>query len=466
MEPMSQRQRVLIVEDSPTFVATVKAYLGAEPYDLAFAETGREALAALAAQRPDVVLLDLQLPDMNGMRILERLREAGPDCTVIVITANSSVQTAVEAMRVGAYDYILKPFSTERLRTTIQNALERQALNRVVKTVEATARDSYEGFIGASLPMQAVYRTIDAAASSKAPVFITGESGTGKELCAQAIHARSTRRDGPFIALNCAAIPRDLMESEIFGHVKGAFTGATADRAGAARLAHGGTLFLDEVGEMDADLQTKLLRFLQTGTVQKVGAGGAEKVDVRIVSATNRDPAAEVEAGRFREDLFYRLHVIPIDMPPLRQRGHDVLTIAEHLLRRVAAEEGKDFEGFDPAAGARLMAYGWPGNVRQLENVVRNVVVLRQGPIVTIDMLPAPVNGAVPAAQPARPPADPAMAGVPIRPLWLVEKEAIERAIAHFQGNVTQAAKALGTAPSTLYRKRQGWIARSAGDER
>lgn len=460
---MSQNQRVLIVEDSPSFVATIKAYLGEEPYTLAFAETGRAALAALEAAAPDVVLLDLQLPDMNGMRILERIGSRGLDCAVIVITANSSVQTAVDAMRVGAYDYVLKPFSADRLRLTIQNALERQALSRVVNTVRAAARDSYQGFIGASLPMQAVYRTIDAAASSKAPVFVTGESGTGKELCAQAIHAQSSRRAGPFVALNCAAIPRDLMESEIFGHVKGAFTGATSDRPGAARRADGGTLFLDEVAEMDADLQTKLLRFLQTGTVQKLGAGDAEKVDVRIVSATNRDPMAEVEAGRFREDLFYRLHVIPIEMPPLRARGEDVMTIADHLLRRIAEEEGKDFEGFDAEARARLAAYDWPGNVRQLENVVRNVVVLQQGPVVTLDMLPAPLNGArVGTAAPAasqRP--EPAGAPSDIKPLWLVEKEAIERALERFDGNVTQAARALGTAPSTLYRKRQGWLSKS-----
>lgn len=468
---------VLVVEDSPSFVTTVQAYLANTPYRLSFADTGRKALALAEEGEPQVILLDLNLPDMDGMQLLEQLEGKGLKSTVIVITANSSLQTAVEAMRRGAYDYILKPFSADRLRTTIQNAMERHTLSTLVQSVKATARRGYHGFIGSSFAMQAVYRTIDAAASSKASVFVTGESGTGKELCAVAIHRQSPRVQGPFIALNCAAIPRELMESEIFGHVKGAFTGATADREGAAKLADGGTLFLDEICEMDMDLQSKLLRFLQTGVVQKVGGSRAEKVDVRFVSATNRDPLAEVEGGRFREDLYYRLHVIPIDLPPLRGRGADVMEIAEHLLSQIAEEEGKAFRGFDEAVRTRFLGYDWPGNVRQLENVLRNIVVLHDGAIVTAEMLPAPLNRAdAPRAAgfggsfgrdgaAGSSGAAPALTPDAVKPLWQVEKDAIEAAIAAFGGNISKAATALGTVPSTIYRKQKSWADQVDGKE-
>lgn len=467
---------VLVVEDSPSFVTTIQAYLAKTPYRLSFADTGRKALTLAEESVPQVILLDLNLPDMDGMQLLEDIQKKGMKSTVIVITANSSLQTAVEAMRRGAYDYILKPFSADRLRTTIQNAMERQRLSILVQSVKASARRSYHGFIGSSFAMQAVYRTVDAAASSKASVFVTGESGTGKELCALAIHRQSPREEGPFIALNCAAIPRELMESEIFGHVKGAFTGATADREGAAKLAHGGTLFLDEICEMDLDLQSKLLRFLQTGIVQKVGGSKAEKVDVRFVSATNRDPLAEVEAGRFREDLYYRLHVIPIDLPPLRARGEDVLEIAEHLLLQIAEEEGKAFRGFDPAVRKRFLSYDWPGNVRQLENVLRNIVVLHDGEVVTADMLPAPLNradgerpgladGASGRVGPGGSMSSRSLNPDLVRPLWQVEKDAIESAIAAFGGNISKAAAALGTVPSTIYRKQKSWAEQSGGDD-
>jgi len=312
--------------------------------------------------------------------------------------------------------------------------------------------------------MQTVYRIIDSAAPSTATVFITGESGTGKELCAAAIHRQSPRRDGPFVALNCGAIPRDLMESEIFGHVRGAFTGAAKDRLGAAGQADKGTLFLDEIGEMDLELQTKLLRFVQTGTYQKVGDTRLNAVDVRFVCATNRDPLKEVAEGRFREDLYYRLHVIPIHMPALRERAEDVLPLAHHFLMRLAQEEGKGFRGFAPDVEEILLAYQWPGNVRQLQNVIRNVVVLQKGELVTAGMLPSPLNSGVPgrpdnvaSARAADvvppPPATPAQ----LKPLWLVEREAIERAIAYCGGNIPRAAALLEVSPSTIYRKRQAW---------
>ncbi|NBB82637.1 MAG: response regulator, partial [Alphaproteobacteria bacterium] len=371
---------ILLVEDTPSLARIYVEYLKKPGFAVETADTGAAALAVIDARMPRVVLLDLQLPDMNGMDILRRIREQELPVAVIVITAHGSVNVAVEAMRAGAYDFLVKPFTAERLVVTVRNTLERTRLERIVETYrDDLARDRFHGFIGASLGMQAVYRIIDSAASSKATVFITGESGTGKEVCAEAIHRSSPRSGGPFVALNCGAIPGELMESEMFGHVKGAFTGAVADREGAATRADGGTLFLDEICELPLDLQTKLLRFIQTGTVQKVGGTTPERVDIRIVCATNRDPLREVEAGRFREDLYYRLHVIPVHVPPLRERGADVLQIAEHFLTDYAAEEGRRFERFADDASARLAAYHWPGNVRQLQNVVRNIVVLHDG---------------------------------------------------------------------------------------
>ncbi len=329
---------VLLVEDTQSLARLYGQYLADQPIDLVSVTTGKAALAALEAQRPAVVLLDLNLPDMNGMEVLKHIQARKLPVLVVVITAHGSVNIAVEAMQAGAYDFIVKPFSADRLLVTVRNALESQRLLRLVDNLKDAARDGHHGFIGSSLPMQAIYRIIDAAAASRATVFITGESGTGKEVCAEAIHRQSPRRNGPFVAINCGAIPRDLMESEIFGHVKGAFTGAVADRDGAAMRADGGTLFLDEVCEMDPALQTKMLRFLQTGSFDKVGGGVTHRVDIRIVCATNRCPLEEVQSGRFREDLYYRLHVVPIALPPLRDREGDVLAIARHFLSAYAAE--------------------------------------------------------------------------------------------------------------------------------
>jgi two-component system repressor protein LuxO len=359
---------------------------------------------------------------------------------------------------------------------TVKNILETHRLTQQVQQLTqdldvSAGGQGYFGFTGSSPVMRGVYRTIEAAAPSKATVFITGESGTGKELCAEAIHRASPRAKGPFVAVNCAAIPQDLMESELFGHVKGSFTGATSTRDGAASRADGGTLFLDEICEMDINLQSKLLRFLQTGTVQKVGGDGPQKVDIRVVCATNRDPLVEVEENRFREDLYYRLHVIPLHLPPLRERPGDALEIARVLLKRMVQEEGKGFGGFAADAEAAISSYDWPGNVRQLENSLRNAVVLHDGAELTLSMLPPPINtlkGATGAPQGA-PGAGAIAAGASvasaaaavddgvIRPLWMVEKEIIERAIALCDGNIPKAAALLEISPSTIYRKKVAW---------
>ncbi len=459
------KKRILLVEDSPSLASVYESYLEQEGFLIVTVETGKEALIQISREPPDVILLDLKLPDMDGMKILQKVHEEQIPSSVIIITAHGSIDIAVNAMQYGAFDFLVKPFDAKRLKITVNNALKNLSLTKQVATFrEDFDRNHYEGFIGESLPMQAVYRIIDSAATSNATIFVTGESGTGKEVCANALHRRSPRKSNPFIALNCGAIPKDLMESEIFGHVKGAFTGAVTNRDGAATQANKGTLFLDEICEMDLDLQTKLLRFIQTGTFQPVGGSQLETVDVRFVCATNRDPWKEVQEGRFREDLYYRLHVIPIHLPPLRDRETDVKLLIDRLLVEYSKEENKQFEKFSPAAIRIMMDYAWPGNVRELQNIIRNIVVLNTGSEVTPDMIPKAVTGNSTHIQPAKHQMQSAesvplanQSNTEITPLWQVEKETIEKAIALCEGNIPKAAALLDVSASTIYRKRERW---------
>jgi two-component system repressor protein LuxO len=464
-----QPRQVLLVEDSMALSVLYQQYLKQAGYGVTAVMSGEDALGALK-EEPAAVALDLGLPDMDGLTILKLVQSLETPVPVVVITSNASLGSAVEAMRLGAFDYLVKPITAERLATTLRNALEFGALKRKVAAYqEQSTRDSFAGFIGSSPQMRAIYEVIGKAARSQASVFVTGESGTGKEVCAKAIHASSARSQKPFVAINCAAIPRDIMESEIFGHVKGAFTGATADRAGAAELADGGTLFLDEICEMDIDLQAKLLRLLESGTYQRVGSGTVMKADLRIVCATNRDPRAEIAARRFREDLFYRLHVIPIHLPPLRERGDDCRLISERFLARFAKAEGKRFTSFAIDAVQAIARHTWPGNVRELQNAIHNAVVLNDDEVLTAAMLP-PLTGAEPpprmpaesaAASAPSPAAEPRPAGGPldIVPLWQVEKQAILAAIEACGGNVPKAAAFLEIGVSTIYRKKAEWDA-------
>ena len=388
----AQRHKVLLVEDEQPLVSLYNEYLKDEPLDITHASSGKEALNQLTTNEPDLILLDVRLPDMSGTEILDFIQERGLKAAVIMITAHGSINMAVETMRGGAYDFLVKPFNRQRLVQTIESALKRETIKQqVIAAPKPVATKGFQGFIGKSKAMQVIYRMVESAAPSKATTFITGESGTGKEVTAEAIHRMSPRGKKPLVVLNCAAIPKDLMESEIFGHVKGAFTGAISDHEGAASQADGGTLFLDEVCEMDLHLQSKLLRFIQTGTFTKVGGTKQEKVDIRFICATNRDPLVEIGEGRFREDLYYRLNVIPIHLPPLRARDGDTLEIARKILVEFATEERKSFRDFDPEI-RMFLNYPWPGNVRQLQNVIRNVVVLNAGDTVTAGMVPAPVN--------------------------------------------------------------------------
>ena len=375
---------ILLVEDDAILAQAYLEFLRDEPCVTSHRMTVASAIDAIGTEQPEVVLLDLLLPDSTGLDVLDYIKRNELPISVIVMTSEGSVDNAVEAMRAGAFDFLVKPVSAARFNATFKNALERQSLRRKVDAYEgAFAQSGSSGFIGASLVMQSVYRVIASAAASDATVFITGESGTGKEICATAVHSQSPRRDKPLVIVNCAAIPKELMESEIFGHVKGAFTGATSNRKGAAARADGGTLFFDEIAEMDMALQAKLLRFVQTGVYQRVGDDHTDRADVRLVCATNRDPLAELEAGRFREDLYYRLHVVPIELPPLRTRDRDVIAIANHMLNLSAVEENKRFTTFSPDVEVLFQAYSWPGNVRQLQNTIRNIVVLHDGTVVT-----------------------------------------------------------------------------------
>lgn len=467
----SARPPILLIEDTLSLQMVYRSILTGAGYRVAVAGTAAEGLTQFNTLQPAIVLMDLVLPDSDGLKLMQTMLAAQPQTSIIAITANGSVNLAVDAMRAGAHDFLVKPFDEGRLLSTVQNALaERRARTPAAPTAVATAgpdlssQTEVAGFIGSSDEMARIHATIASVARSMATVFITGESGTGKELCALAVHAGSARASGPFIALNCGAIPQDLLESEVFGHMKGSFTGAISDKPGAAAAADGGTLFLDEICEMAPALQTKLLRFLQTSTVQPVGATRPKKVNVRIVCATNRDPVDAVRRGQFREDLYYRLFVVPIHMPPLRNRGRDVIEIAEAALFRFAREEGREFLGLSPEVRALLPRLPWPGNVRQLLNVIRNVVVLNPGGWVTLDMLPpgladaAPMLAEVPRAlepAPQLPTAD-SLVGLTLAE---AERRLIEATVARHGGSIPKAARVLDVSPSTLYRKIEGWKA-------
>ena len=473
---MAEQRNILIVEDSPTLAMAWRMQLEPGGYNIIVAEDGKAAYAILRAHPIDCMLLDLKLPDMDGIDILEEVKTWPTPPAVVVVTANASLATAVRAVRGGAFDYLVKPFAANRLTTTVENALSTIDLRREVAILRRTVeRAEFANMIGRSMPMQAVYRTIEAAAQSTASVFVTGESGTGKELAAEALHQLSPRKSRPFVALNCGAIPNDLLESVIFGHVKGAFTGATADQEGAAARADGGTLFLDEIGQMHPLLQTKLLRFIQTSSYERVGDPRTRRADIRFIAATNRNPAEAVRAGNLREDLFYRLNVVPIRMPPLRDRGEDIVLIARRFLTQFSTAEQRHFKNFAPEVEARLQAYSWPGNVRQLQNVVRNIVVLHDAKTVTLDMLPALEE---PTALPVEMSREPSavspgsaapvelvgVVGLPTRPediekLAISERRYIENAIAVCGGNLQLAARRLGVSPSTIYRKKEAWQA-------
>ncbi len=398
--------RILIVDDEPSLRDMLRIVLKRDGYEVVTADGGRAAIEILQREPVDLVLSDIRMDDVDGVEVLKAAKALNRDIVVFMMTAFASTETAVEAMRLGAVDYFTKPFSMDELRLKMRQHLESSRLReenvllkRALKTTHA-----FTNIIGRSDPMLALFRMIESIARTSSTVLITGESGTGKELVARAIHFNSLRRDGPFVALNCGAVPETLLESELFGHMRGAFTGADTNKKGLLEIAERGTIFLDEIGEMNVTMQVKLLRVLQERRYRRLGATEEASADIRVVAATNQDLAALVAEGKFREDLYYRINVIPLQLPPLRERSDDVPLLAEHFLEKHAARAGKTVRGITQEATELLVAYRWPGNVRELENVIERCVALEATPVILADTLPAHIRvGAAATTNPLEP---------------------------------------------------------------
>ncbi len=442
----------LVVDDEENMVHVLTTLLAQEGFGVAAARTGEEALERIRSEVVDLVLLDVRLPGRDGIEVLEAVKAQRPDCGVLMMTAFGSIESAVAALRAGADDYLVKPFRAEEVLRRIQAVLERQGLRREVRRLrrEVGTRYGFGNLLGRSPAMRALLGQLEQVAATRSTVLLMGESGTGKELAARALHYNSDRAERPFVVIDCAAIPETLQESELFGHTRGAFTGAVAAKRGLFEEAHGGTLFLDEVGDLSAATQAKLLRVLQEGTIRRLGDTRTIQVDARIIAATNRDLPAEVRAGRFREDLFFRLNVLPLRLPPLRERPEDIPLLTEHFLRRFAAETGRPVRQIAPPALDCLMAYRWPGNVRELEHAIERAVLLSQGEALEVGDLPPAVQGG-------------GGQGVEEAPLSLreavarlnadLERGLIRRALARTGGNRTEAAVLLGISRRALLYK-------------
>jgi DNA-binding NtrC family response regulator len=432
-------QRILVVDDEDNARRAIATILGEEGYEVAEAANGEEALARLVDFSPAVVLSDVRMPRMDGLTLLKRAREQASNAAFIMMTAFASVETAVEAMKLGADNYLVKPLDANAVLVVLSKALEKRALEREAESLREQVRQRarFHNIVGESPQLQAVYDVIRRAASTRATVLILGESGTGKELIAQAIHHESQRRDKPFVKVHCAALSENLLESELFGHEKGSFTGAVTRKEGRFELADGGTLFLDEIGEISPAVQVKLLRVLQQREFERVGGTQTLKVDVRIVAATHRDLVAEVKAGRFREDLYYRLNVVAVTLPPLRERKSDIPALVNHFLEKYSEAYGKQVRGLAPGTLQALLSYDWPGNIRELENAIERAVVLATGSELTADDLPPVLRG-------PRPTGSAPSALIPGATLAEIEREAILRTLEMVHGSTTRAAEILG----------------------
>lgn len=452
--------KILVVDDEPSMREVLEIMLKREGHESHLAASVTEAREALARHAFDMVITDLRMPDGTGIEVLERAREANPDVVVLLITAFADTETAIKAMQQGAYDYLTKPFKIDEIRLILRKALETQALkdeNRALKEA-LTGRYGFRGIVGASPAMKRVYEMIERIKDTRTNVLVVGESGTGKELVARSIHYSSSRREAPFVAINCGAIPANLLESELFGHVKGAFTGAISSKVGLFEQASGGTLFLDEISELPLELQVKLLRAIQERQVRPVGSNQDIEIDVRIVAATNRDLETEVQEGRFRQDLYYRLNVVQVQLPPLRERREDIPLLALHFLNTYAREMGREIRTFTPEAMAVLENHPFPGNVRELENIIERAVVLESGSAISAESLPqarfatARSQGAAIAAPLSGGVQVPANGGEPRLPengldfedaVAEFEKSLIRQALDRTGGNKSEAAKIL-----------------------
>ncbi len=433
------KERILVVDDEGNARQALKDILTEEGYELVEAADGEDALQLMQSFAPAAVLADVRMPRMDGITLLKRAREQGSDAVFVMMTAYASVEAAVEAMRAGAENYLVKPLDVNAVLVVLEKALEKLRLQRDTQNLRERVRERYRfhNIVGDAPELQAVYEVVKRAAPTRATVLILGESGTGKELIAQALHEESPRRDQPFIKVNCAALSETLLESELFGHEKGAFTGAIGRKEGRFELADSGTLFLDEIGDISPALQIKLLRVLQQKEFERVGGVSTLKVDVRLVAATNRDLASEVKSGKFREDLYYRLNVVAVTLPPLRNRKGDIPALVSHFVEKYGKAYGKEIRGLAPGTLNALLAHDWPGNVREIENVVERAVVLAKGPEMTADDLPPTLRG-------PRPRERSPGALIPGATLYEIEREAILRTLDMVGGSTSRAAEILG----------------------
>jgi two-component system nitrogen regulation response regulator NtrX len=443
---------ILIVDDEPGVRTALGGVLRDEGYTVDTVDSGEACLERVVTQPYDVVLLDVWMPGIDGLETLQRLRERRVDAEVVIISGHGNVESAVRAIKLGAFDFVEKPLSLDKAVLVVRHALRQRALEAENRDLRAQV-DRRHTLIGDSPVMQHLREQVLLAAPTNGRVLILGENGTGKEVVARTLHAHSRRRAAPFIDVNCAAIPEELIETELFGHARGAFTGAVADRRGRFEHAHGGTIFLDEIGDMSLKTQAKVLRALQEQVIQPVGGTATVKVDVRVVAATNKDLQDEIRAGRFREDLYFRLNVVPIFVPPLRDRADDVPRLAEHFMATLAGEYGRRVKRFAPEAMTRLQQHAWPGNVRELHNVVERLLIMASGDVVTLQDVA--FVGDAPLAAP------PVVATGPTTPLAEArdrfERDYILQVLAAHQGNISRTADALGVERSNLYKKMRGF---------
>jgi DNA-binding NtrC family response regulator len=450
--------RLVVIEDEKNAADALAALLRDDGYETYVAYDAEAALRLLEAQEPDLVLTDLRLPGMDGLELLGRIRQMHPSTMVILMTAYGTVKNAVKAMKLGAEDYLSKPVDVEELELVVSRALEKKSLLAEASVLRQRLEQKYrfDNLVGESPPMLEVLKSVRQIAPSNASVLLLGESGTGKELFAQAIHENSPRKRRPFVKVACAALPETLLESELFGHEKGSFTGAISARAGRFELADGGTLFLDEIGDITPTVQVKLLRFLEEHEFERVGGNKTLKVDVRVVAATHRDLEARIREGLFREDLFYRLNVIELHIPPLRDRRTDISILAHHFLKRFAEANGKEIRGFTDEALGLLARHSWPGNVRELENAIERAVVLASEPLLNPAHFPTLVARA---AEPVV--AAPGGVRIPGSSLADIEREAIQRTLESVSGSTSRAARVLGISPRKIQYKLKEYEARA-----
>jgi two-component system nitrogen regulation response regulator NtrX len=460
------KERVLVVDDEAGVRASLAGILGDEGYAVDAVESGEEALLALESRRYDLVLLDVWLPGADGLEVLRRIREADAELPVVVISGHGTIETAVKAVRLGAQDFVEKPLSLEKTLLAVRNTLQRRRLETEVRALKRQLDERYV-MVGESPALVRLRAEIEKAAPSNGRALVFGENGTGKELVARAIHARSLRAAGPFVEVNCAAIPEELIESELFGHVKGAFTGALAARKGKFELADGGTLFLDEVGDMSLKTQAKVLRALQEQRIEPVGGARSVEVDVRVIAATNKNLEEEIQRGRFRDDLYFRLNVIPLHVPPLRERREDIPLLARHFMAVLSAEHGRRPRSIARGALEALSRLPWPGNVRELRNIIERMVIMAPGDTIELGHLPASLLESLPEGS-----ASAAAAEAPGRGTLAEAREAFERAFImrayrECLGNMSRTADALGVERSNLYRKMKGYglLAARRGEE-